>query len=123
MMMKVICIVKGITPQKPDPKFCATSRGATPMLNAAIATTATANRANAKASGNQRSDHAQQPDAILDSNEPSFSWPIMPGSYSCTTDTGTAPSDALMMYVGPLRTPGRIKQPKATAPLPWPSAA
>ena len=59
-MMKVICIVKGIRLQNPDPKFSAMDRGAAPMQSAAAATIATASMAKAKASGNQRSDHAQQ---------------------------------------------------------------
>ena len=44
MMMKLICIVNGIRPQKPEPKFCATTGGATPMLTAPIAATAHALR-------------------------------------------------------------------------------
>src|SRR5450759_1298386 len=72
MMMKLICMVKGIKLQNPDPKLCATASGAAPTLTAPTATTATASTANAKASGNQRSDQAQQRSATADSSEPSL---------------------------------------------------
>ena len=72
MMMKVICIVNGIKPQKPDPKFSATDSGGAPMQTAPMDTTATAMTATANASGNQRSDQAQQYWAILDNIRPSF---------------------------------------------------
>src|ERR1019366_9833175 len=72
MMMKVICMVKGIKLQNPEPKLCATASGAAPMPTAPTATTATASTANAKASGNQRSAQAQQRSATADSSEPSL---------------------------------------------------
>jgi hypothetical protein len=68
-MMKLICIVKGMTLQNPAPKACAESTGATPMNVAATVTPTTARRANAKASGNQRSDQAQQRKARAESAE------------------------------------------------------
>src|ERR1700722_7953235 len=60
MMMKAICMVKGITLQNPEPKLSAMDSGGAPMQNAPRDTTATASMAKAKASGNQRSDQAQQ---------------------------------------------------------------
>ena len=66
MMMKLICIVNGIRLQNPSPKLCAMVSGATPIPSAATVTAATAAIAKAKASGNQRSDHAQQRSATVD---------------------------------------------------------
>jgi hypothetical protein len=70
MMMNVICIVKGITLQKPEPKLSAMDRGAAPIQSAPRATMATASTAKAKASGNQRSDQAQQRRAVRDKIDP-----------------------------------------------------
>ena len=47
MMMKLICIVKGMTLQNPSPKAMAVSSGCTPMARVQAATTITA--ASAKA--------------------------------------------------------------------------
>jgi hypothetical protein len=69
MMMNAICIVNGITLQKPEPKLSAMARGGAPMQSAPNDTMATASTAKAKASGNQRSDQAQQRSAVRDKIE------------------------------------------------------
>ena len=71
MMMNAICMVKGITLQKPEPKLSAMARGGAPMQSAPRETMATASTAKAKASGNQRSDQAQQRRAVRDKIDPS----------------------------------------------------
>src|ERR1700761_197591 len=66
MMMNAICMVNGITLQNPDPKVSAMDCAGAPIQSAPRDTMATASMANAKASGNQRSDQAQQRSAERD---------------------------------------------------------
>src|SRR6266571_7600386 len=55
MTMSAICIVKGMSVQKPPPKSCVSCRGLRPSTRPATNTTTIPTRAKTNASGNQRS--------------------------------------------------------------------